>query len=58
MSSAALMTLTVISLADYLGGARFGFLMLLTSLREPSKTAPILDRFNVAQPLDKTLGSI
>ena len=49
-----LMTLTVISFADYLGGGvRFGFLMLSATPREPSETAPILDRFNVAQPLDK-----
>ena len=32
--------------------------MLLTILREPSETALTADRVNVAQPLDKTLGSI
>lgn len=32
--------------------------MLRVNLREPSQTAPIPDRLNVAQPTDKTLGSI
>ena len=32
--------------------------MLLTTLREPSETVLTADRVNVAQPLDKTLGSI
>ncbi len=32
--------------------------MLIAAPREPSKRALILEGFNVAQPLDKILGSI
>ena len=54
---AALMKLTVISIAGFLG-VRFGFLTLPTTRRESSKIAPILDRLNVAQVLGKTVDSI
>ena len=51
------MTATVISFADY-KGVRFGFFRLPTTPREPSETALILDKLDVAQPPDKTADSI